>query len=143
MKKIMLITLSLCLTVLLSGCSLLANTPLEGIGNDIEKPFKSVFREHPEGQLNNFLGAMENKDYTKAYGLMSEGAKKLIPEKNLKNFPVDTKDIEIQAVEFKGKSKATVYYKSKGSEGQVAEIVKENGTWKVVSFGADDNYRYD
>lgn len=145
MKKLFLIFSLLILTVLLSGCSLLKDTPFEGLAKVIAKPFNSIFGEHPERNLKNFLEVMGEKNYEKAFSYISESAKKVYPEQNLKNLEVGT-GFTVNLAEITDKNKALVYYRykeSKNYSGQVAEMVKENGRWKVQSFGDDEHDRFD
>ena len=130
--------------LMLSGSSLLKDTPLEGLGNIVVKPYYAVTGEHPERPLKDFLGVMHSKEYSKASNYLTEAGKNYYPEKNMTNFIVET-GFTVKAVEIDPKdiNIARVYYSLENTPGQVALTRKVKGTWKVEEFGADDNYRFD
>ncbi len=128
---------------------MLKDTPFEAFGNKIEgfaaNPLNDPAKEHPEHNLQEFLACIQAKNYAAATAYVSDQVKQSLNEEFLKQMAVGEgfKSPKIKFATDKDKKvntkRATVYYKyerePQGSYGQEAVMVKENGTWKVLSFG--------
>ena len=126
----MLILLTI-LIVISTGCSLLKDTPFEGVGDKLTKPIQKLSEsKQPEKQLNRFVQTLQTKDYAAATSILSEEAKKRWTTEDIQHLPYSTEGISVEKVQINNDSKTTamIYYLFQGLRFQ-ADLDKENGEW--------------
>ncbi|HEX3015991.1 MAG TPA: hypothetical protein VHQ46_06385 [Desulfobacteria bacterium] len=138
MSRLLGVLILCALSLALTGCALLNNTPLEGVSNNLsaltENPKTFFGRESPEKELRLFISAIQHGDYSRAGTYFSAGTTseyKENPDK-LASIPIG-KDIQIIKQVTLANSAEIIVATGK-QERLDAQFVLEKGRWKIKYF---------
>lgn len=140
------------LTILLlpvSGCSLTKDTPLEGmtgrISSTVSDSIASVTGNAPEQRVKELYEDFKSGEFQNTEKVFAIKARKFYNSTYLKNvygnFPKEIA-IKISKVEKNGKT-ARIYHNLDEKTFIIAEMVKENGDWKIANIQDDPAYVVD
>lgn len=140
------------LTILLlpvSGCSLTKDTPLEGmtgrISSTVSDSIAAVTGNAPEKRVEELYQNFKSGEFQGVEEMFTTQARKFFNPQYLKNvygnFPKDLA-VKISKVEKNGKI-AKIYYNLDEKTFFIAEMVKENGDWKISNIVDDPDYVVD
>lgn len=139
------VLLILLATVVLVGCNSQDGRPFQGLGK-----LTTLFSKQPdpttlspEMQVRNFVLAIQEKNYQSAREVLSKSAQRLYTSERLEQTSISQGKFAVIKSEQKEKGingvRVLVSYKfvnkDDSEDYQVAELVREDGIWKVIYFG--------
>ncbi len=112
------------------------------ITGNLVQSLEKVSGRDPQKTIIEFYSELEEKEYQKASEVFASSSRKFYNPEYLQNIFTGSGKPKISRVDNQG-TIVVIYYETENNRSLMANLIKENGTWKIRDISDDPNVTVD